>query len=186
MQPTQAEDLRIAASLHESLLASAFAKVTAAAAMVRAMKQTLFVTLFAAALATAAPAQCPPPQSVVQPFQIPVAAGGWSIQHFGQPLAAGQLEYVMISLPAQTPLPLNALPGIFCNAVGNTPCLYIDPATAVTWFNAGPSLGVNATVSVTWPNNPAFAGVMFLAQFGVLGCVGPQPDLSVLVTGIII
>lgn len=127
---------------------------------------------------------CPPPQSVVPPFTIPVAAGGWSIQHFGQPLVAGQIDYILISLPTAAPLPFAALPaGIFCNVVGNTPCIYADQAAAVTWLAFGPSTGNNVTVGITWPVNPAFSGILFVAQTGTAGCAGPAPDLSVLITG---
>jgi hypothetical protein len=133
------------------------------------------------ALATTLLAQCPSPTSVVAPTFVPVSAGQWGIQHFGQPLAAGQLEYVIISLPAPAPVPFSALPWLFCNTVGNTPCLYIT-LDAVSWFNLGPSPGVNAQVDVFWPNNPTLVGTLFIAQFGNAGCVGPAPDLSVMVT----
>lgn len=146
----------------------------------------MFRHLLAPLLAAPLLAQCPPPQQVSPPFTIPLSAGTWSIQHIGQPLVAGQIDYILISLPSPAPLPFSALPaGIFCNTVGNTPCIYVDPPTAVTWFAFGPSAGVNTTVSINWPNNPVFSGVLFVAQTGTAGCAGPAPDLSVLITGLI-
>ena len=108
-------------------------------------------------------AQCPLPTSVSPPNLVPVSAGTWSIQHLGQPLVPGQIEYVVISLPAPTPIPFSALPWLFCNTVGNTPCLYVE-LNAVSWFNIGPSPGQNATVSVVWPNNPALVGQVLHEQ----------------------
>jgi hypothetical protein len=126
-------------------------------------------------------AQCPSPTSVVAPTMVPLSAGQWGIQHLGQQLAPGQLEYVIISLPAPAPVPFSVLPWLFCNTVGNTPCLYVT-LDAVTHFNIGPSAPVPAQVDVFWPQNPALTGVVFVAQMGTAGCVGPGPDLSVLVT----
>lgn len=126
-------------------------------------------------------AQCPPPDQVVTPFNIPVAAGGWSIQHNGPPLVAGQVDYIIISLPSLNPVPFAALPWLFCNTVGNTPCLYVE-LNAVSWFAFGPSTGTQVSVGITWPNNPLLSGTLFVAQTGTAGCTG-TPDLSVLITG---
>ena len=137
-----------------------------------------------AALAPAASllAQCPPPSSVVPPTMVPVSAGSWGIQQVAIPLQAGQLAYILISLPSPTPIPLSALPWLFCGPVGNTPCLYAT-LDAVTWFDLGPSQGIPVYVSASWPNNPALVGTLFVAQFGHSGCApGTGPDLSVLVT----
>lgn len=150
------------------------------------MNSTSLAFLFAAfATSTAAVAQCLPPQQVYPPFTVPVSAGTWSIQHFGQPLAAGAIDYVIVSLPAAVPIPMAALPGLFCNTVGNmgaNPCLYTDLG-GIVWLALGPSPGQNVTVTINWPNNPALAGTLFLAQFGVAGCAGPGPDSSVLICG---
>jgi len=149
------------------------------------MNSTPLAFLFATLATGAAVAQCLPPQQISPPFTVPVSAGTWSIQHFGQPLAAGQIDYVIVSLPAAVPIPLSALPWLFCNTVGNmgaNPCLYTDLG-GVTWFDFGPSQGQNVTVTVTWPNNPTLAGTLFLAQFGTAGCVGPAPDSSVVICG---
>ncbi len=138
-------------------------------------------------LAVALPAQCAPVQQVSPPFTIPLAAGQWQIQHFGQPLQAGRFEYVIVSLPAAVPIPLTALPTLFCNTVGNmgsNPCLYVDLG-GIAWFDFGPSPGVSTTVGFTWPNNPALSGTLFVAQFGHAGCAGPGPDQSVVITGVI-
>lgn len=148
---------------------------------VRSFSRSVLAAVALAPLGAPLAAQCPSPTAVVPPTFVPVSAMQWGIQHFGQPLVAGQLEYVIISLPAPTPVPFSVLPWLFCGTVGNTPCLYVT-LDAVTWFNFGPSPGVNAQVDVFWPNNPALAGTLFVAQFGHAGCVGPAPDLSVLVT----
>src|SRR5688572_19880418 len=132
------------------------------------------------ALSTALVAQCPSPTSIVPPTFVPVSAGQWGIQHFGQPLAPGQLDYILLSFPAPTPIAFSVLPWLFCNTVGNTPCLYAD-LNGVTWFDLGPSPGQNVTVNVIWPNNPALVGTLLIAQFGTAGCATPAPDLSVMV-----
>ena len=149
------------------------------------MKQLFTTSSFSLALLTlsTAPlaAQCPPADQVVAPFSIPVTAGGWSIQHFAQPIAAGQIDYILISLPAAVPLPLIVLPGLYCTPVGNTQCLYAD-LNGVSWFDLGPSAGQSVTVGIQWPNNPALSGTLFVAQTGTMGCVGTT-ELSVLITG---
>lgn len=139
---------------------------------------------FVAALAPVASlaAQCPPPTQVVPPTLVPVSAGTWGIQQVAIPLQAGQLAYVVISLPTPTPIPFSALPWLFCSTVGNTPCLYVG-LDGVSWFDIGPSQGAPVNVTASWPNNPALVGTLFCAQFGHAGCVpGTGPDLSVLVT----
>ena len=137
---------------------------------------------FAAAPALAL-AQCPPPASVSAPFFVPVVASGWSIQHFGQNLLPGQLDFVTISLPNPNPIPLASLTGLLCNPVGNTPCWYGDNPS-VTWFNLGPSGPVNTTVSIAWPNQAWLIGVQFVAHFGTAGCAaGAGPDQVVMIMG---
>jgi hypothetical protein len=143
--------------------------------------KTFFSTLALTTITTTLTAQCLPPASVTQPATVPVSAQQWSLQHFpGTPVAAGSIYYILISMPSPAPIPFSALPGLFCNVVGNTPCLYADLSGA-SWFDVGPSPGQGVTLTVSWQSNPALVGVLFVAQMGTFGCAGPAPDLSVLV-----
>jgi hypothetical protein len=144
------------------------------------LKTFLSALAFTTTITASLTAQCPPPQSVTPPASVPVSAQQWSLQHLGTPVAAGSIYYILISMPSPSPIPFTALPGLFCNVVGNTPCLYADLSGA-SWFDVGPSPGQQVTLNVTWQSNPALVGVLFVAQMGTFGCAGPAPDLSVLV-----